>query len=162
MMATINEPRPRLVQLRPGGADDLDDVMKIMSAAFPPTFGEAWTRSQCAGILPMAGVALTIAEDHDGPIGFALARSVADEAELLLIAVDPSSQGCGVGHSLLDRFVIAARAAGAHRLHLEVRDGNPAVGLYHAAGFAPAGRRRNYYCGTDGKRHDALTLMLID
>ncbi len=161
-MATVNEPRPRLVQLRPGGVDDLDEVMRIMSSAFSPSFGEGWTRSQCAGILPMAGVTLTIAQDQDGGIGFALARSVADEAELLLIAVDPGSQGRGVGHSLLDQFVTTARSGGAHRLHLEVRDGNPAVGLYLAAGFVHAGRRRNYYCGTDGKRHDALTLMLID
>ncbi len=91
-----------------------------------------------------------------------MARHVADEAELLLIAVDPSRQGRGVGQSLLDQFVTDAHANGAHRLHLEVRDGNSAVAMYRAAGFAPAGRRRNYYCGDDGKRHDALTLMLID
>lgn len=161
-MATTTEPMPRLIQLRPGGVDDLDDVMRIMGAAFPPSYGEAWTRSQLAGILPMAGVTLTIAEERHRAIGFALARQVADEAELLLIAVDSSSQGCGVGRSILDQFVTSARANGALRLHLEVRDGNSAVGLYRAAGFVPAGRRRNYYCGADGKRHDALTLMLID
>lgn len=161
-MATTSDPMPRLIQLRLGGIDDLDDVMRIMNAAFPPSYGEAWTRSQCAGILPMTGVTLTIAEDRQGAIGFALARHVADEAELLLIAVDPSRQGRGVGQSLLDQFVTDAHANGAHRLHLEVRDGNSAVALYRAAGFAPAGRRRNYYCGDDGKRHDALTLMLIN
>ena len=45
----------------------------------------------------------------------------------------------------------------ARPVHLEVRDGNPAVAMYRAAGFAPVGRRRNYYQGSDGRRHDALT-----
>ena len=150
------------VRLRPGNAADLDEVMRIMRAAFQPCFGEAWTRSQCAGILPMAGVSLTIAEDDDAAVGFSLVRCVVDEAELLLIAVEPRRQQGGVGQSLLDEFIAAARARGAVRLHLEVRDGNPAVGLYRAAGFVPAGRRRNYYRGPDGDTYDAVTLMLGD
>jgi ribosomal-protein-alanine N-acetyltransferase len=160
MMAANPDLVPHSIRLRPGGADDLDDVMRIMNAAFPSTFGEAWTRSQCAGILPMAGVSLVIAEDSRGAAGFTLARIIADEAELLLIAVDPTRQRRGVGQSLVDQFIAAARAGGARRLHLEVRDGNPAVELYRTAGFIPAGRRRNYYCGPDGERHDAITLML--
>jgi ribosomal-protein-alanine N-acetyltransferase len=150
------------LRLRSGGVDDLDEVMRIMGEAFQPCFGEAWTRSQCAGILPMTGVALTIGEDDRGPVGFSLARMVADEAELLLIAVDPARQGKGTGSSMLQHFIAAARGCGATRLHLEVRDGNPAVGLYRKAGFVPAGRRRNYYSGPGGERFDAVTLMLAD
>jgi ribosomal-protein-alanine N-acetyltransferase len=160
-MATIRN-SSATVQLRRGGVDDLAEVMRIMGGAFQPRFGEAWTRSQCAGILPMIGVTLTIAEDSGDAVGFSLMRSVADEAELLLIAVDPARQNSGVGQSLLDQFIAAARAMGATRLHLEVRDGNPAVGMYRAAGFVPAGRRRNYYRGPDGMSHDAVTLMLAD
>ena len=78
--------------LRPGEVDDLDAVMDIMGSAFSARFGEAWTRSQCAGILPMYGVSLTIAEGRNGPSGFSLVRTVADEAELLLLAVDPDAQ----------------------------------------------------------------------
>ena len=37
--------------------------MEVMDCAFGTRFGEAWTRSQLAGILPMAGVALIIASD---------------------------------------------------------------------------------------------------
>jgi len=148
--------------IRPGGAEDLDDVMRIMGRAFRPCYGEGWSRSQCAGILPMSGVSLTICDDDAGAIGFALARAVSDEAELLLIAVDPDRQGRGAGNAMLQHFIESSRAGGAHRLHLEVRDGNPAVGLYRASGFVPAGRRRNYYRGPDGDRHDAVTLMLID
>ena len=150
------------VTLRRGGLDDLDGVMHIMTAAFDPSFGEAWTRSQCAGILPMHGVTLTIAETHRRPVGFSLVRAVADEAELLLLAVDPAEQRRGVGQALLDEFIASALSGGAHRLHLEVRDGNPAVQLYQACGFSPAGRRRNYYHGPGGSTHDAVTLLLTD
>jgi ribosomal-protein-alanine N-acetyltransferase len=160
-MATMRK-SATTVQLRPGVVDDLGEVMRIMGGAFQPCFGEAWTRSQCAGILPMSGVRLTIAEDSGEAVGFSLMRSVADEAELLLIAVDPARQNCGVGQLLLDEFIKAAHDMGAVRLHLEVRDGNPAVKMYRAAGFAPAGRRRNYYHGPDGTCHDAVTLMLAD
>jgi len=155
-------PSLRPIHIRPGGADDLDEVMRIMGRAFRPCFGEGWSRSQCAGILPMSGVTLTIGEDDQGVVGFSLARTVSDEAELLLIAVDPDRQGHGAGSALLQHFVAHARGTGAHRLHLEVRDGNPAIGLYRASGFVTAGRRRNYYRGPDGERHDAVTLMLID
>ena len=149
------------VSIRQAGSDELDAVMTIMDAAFPRCFGEAWTRSQCAGILPMAGVALRLAERPDGAVaGFSLMRVVADDAELLLIAVDPDVQHRGVGRALVDNFIEVAIAQGAHRLHLEVRDGNPAIALYERAGFALAGRRRDYYHGPGGETRDALTLAL--
>jgi ribosomal-protein-alanine N-acetyltransferase len=151
-----------IVRLRPGSVDDLDEVMRIMTAAFQPSFGEAWTRSQCAGILPMHGVSLTLAEQDGQPVGFSLVRAVADEAELLLLAVDPAEQRRGIGQALLDDFIAGALAGGGHRLHLEVRDGNQAVELYRASGFVPVGRRRSYYHGPDGRSHDAVTLMLVD
>jgi [ribosomal protein S18]-alanine N-acetyltransferase len=150
------------VRLRSGGIDDLDEVMRIMTAAFPPCFGEAWTRSQCAGILPMQGVSLVLAAQDGRTLGFSLVRAVADEAELLLLAVDPAQQRRGIGQALLDNFIAGALACGAHRLHLEVRDGNPAIELYRASGFATAGRRRNYYHGQDGQSYDAVTLMLLE
>lgn len=110
----------------------------------------------------MKGVSLLLAEHSGGAVGFALMRVIADEAELLLLAVDRQAQGKGVGSTMLDHFVAVARAGGASHLHLEVRDGNSAVALYDAAGFKPAGRRRDYYKGFDGERHDALTLVLAD
>ena len=148
------------VQVERGSLDDLDDVMAVMEAAFGTTYGEAWTRSQCAGILPMAGVSLMVARDEDSEttVGFSLFRNVADDAELLLLAVQPERHREGIGTLLLDDFLDRARAKGATRLHLEVRDGNPAVSMYSACGFSPVGRRRNYYRATNGQRFDAITL----
>ena len=154
-MATLARP----VRLERGSSQDLDDAMRVMEAAFGRTYGEAWTRSQCAGILPMTGVALHLARDvkTDQVIGFSLCRSVADESELLLLAVVPERHREGIGTQLLDHFMNQAGARGANRVHLEVRDGNPAIEMYKAAGFATVGRRRNYYHAPDGRRFDALT-----
>lgn len=149
----------RLVTLEPGGSADLDAVMAVMEAAFGHRFGEAWTCSQCAGILPMAGVSLMLARlaPHGAVGGFSLSRTAAGEAELLLIAVAPDHHRTGIGSQLLDDFLARARASGATRVHLEVREGNAAVAMYRAAGFDSVGRRRNYYRGSDGRRYDALT-----
>jgi ribosomal-protein-alanine N-acetyltransferase len=149
------------VAIRDWNDRDMDAIMAIMAAAFDPTYGEAWTRSQCAGILPMAGVTLRLANGRNGDVaGFALVRAIADEAELLLIAVDPKAQQSGIGSALVDDFIASATANGARRLHLEVRDGNTAIALYERAGFRLVGRRRHYYRGTDGHKRDALTLAL--
>ena len=146
------------VRVAPGSPDDLDCVMEVMEAAFGRKFGEAWTRSQLSGILPMAGVSLMLAREDDATIGFSLFRTVADESELLLIAVLPGHHRRGIGRRLLDQFLDEAREDGVKRVHLEVRDGNPAVEMYRSAGFSPVGRRRNYYHARDGKRYDAITL----
>ena len=160
-MSTRAAPPPEELHLIKGGSADLDAVTAVMTAAFDDRFGEAWTRSQCAGILPMPGVDLVLARDGEGDLaGFSLSRTVADEAELLLLAVAPDHRRRGIGRTLLDNFTRASRDAGASRVHLEVREGNPAVIMYRRAGFSLAGRRPKYYRGRFGGDFDALTLSL--
>ena len=156
-----SEPKLACYRVEPGDARDLDHVIQVMESAFDPSFGEAWTRSQCAGILPMSGVSLYVARSPNSEemIGFSLQRVIADEAELLLLAVAPQWRGQGIGRALLGQFIDDAKARGAHRLHLEVRDGNPAVQMYRLAGFDLAGRRRKYYHGSGNQLFDALTFV---
>ena len=155
-MATVEQQ----VHVAPGSSQDIDAVMRVMDAAFGDRFGEAWTRSQLSGILPMAGVSLILAREPGSgdALGFSLFRTVADESELLLIAVTPAQHRRGVGRMLLDDFLDRARNHGVSRVHLEVREGNSAVRMYREAGFSPVGRRRNYYHASDGQRFDAVTL----
>ena len=146
------------VEILEADAAAIDSIMDVMNRAFDPSFGEAWQREQCLGILGLPGVWLSLAVKDNQVEGFALSRIVLDEAELLLIAVSPQTRRRGIGALLVDRATCEAKARGATRLHLEVRDGNPAVSLYQRLGFTPVGRRRGYYLGKYGQSFDALTL----
>jgi ribosomal-protein-alanine N-acetyltransferase len=151
--------------LRQGGADDIAAMMGVVEEAFDAAYGEAWTAGQCLGILSLPGVWLTLAEAGRGAarsvVGFALARVIVDEAELLLIGVRPRLQRTGIGSALLAHTRRAAQALGAKQLFLEVRQGNAAAHLYERAGFSQIGRRSAYYRGKDGTAFDALSLTVL-
>ena len=146
------------VQIDETGVAGLDAVMKIMSEAFDPGYGEAWTEPQTLSMLALPGVWLSLALVDQQPAGFALNRIIAGEAELLLLAVSPAFRRLGVGMALIERTRSITRKRDGFRVHLEVRHNNPAIELYRKAGFKQVGRRSAYYRGIDGQVHDALTL----
>ncbi len=124
----------------------------LHAAAFPAP----WDAAAFEALLDQSGV-LAI----EGPEGFILIRTVADEAEILTLAVDPVARRRGLGARLVRDGTVAAAAAGAARLFLEVADDNPAaLALYARAGFLEAGRRPGYYARPDGPPRDALILAL--
>jgi ribosomal-protein-alanine N-acetyltransferase len=93
--------------------------------------------------------------------GFLIGRVIADEAELLTLAVAPALRRRGTARALVARFAAAAAERGATTAFLEVSEDNTAArALYAALGWQDAGRRRDYYVGPDGKRCDALVLRL--
>lgn len=92
-------------------------------------------------------------------VGYAIYQVVAGEAEILNLAIEPGSQGCGYGHQLLDHL-IAIVSAQAQRLFLEVRVSNdPARQLYERAGFVEICIRKNYY-QTDAGPEDAILMAM--
>jgi ribosomal-protein-alanine N-acetyltransferase len=147
--------------------DVLDQVMGVMNTAFDPAYGEAWTRQQIADALMLPTTHILLAGADGRPVGpgkeaagFALTRGVADEEELLLIAVRPEARRHGVGRALMARFIAEARARGAAKLFLEMREGNPAAGLYRRFGFQQVGLRRDYYNSGVAGPFNALTFAL--
>ena len=121
----------------------------IHGACFPP--GEAWDAAVIAAELGMQGVYGYICEAG----GMIIARTVADEAEILTLAVHPGARGKGIGALLVDAAARHALDAGAARMYLEVSEANLAArALYLGAGFVQVGLRRDYY--PDGA--DALVL----
>jgi len=119
-------------------------------------FSAPWDVAAFETLLGQAGVFAIEALE-----GFILIRSVADEAEILTLAVDPAARRRGVGARLVREGAAETAARGATRLFLEVADDNPAaLALYARAGFTEAGRRRGYYARPEGGRQDALILAL--
>lgn len=132
-------------------------AMTVMNRAFDPAFGEAWTAPQLAGMTALQGTWLTLAKLDAATLGFALVRSIFDESELLLLAVDPGWRGRGIGSALLRDSFAAARFRGIKSMHLEVRATNNAINLYKNSGFHHVNTRSNYYRGADNQLYDALS-----
>lgn len=100
-----------------------------------------WTEAEFAGLLESSGCVL-----HTTAGGFLLGRTVAGEAELLTLAVDPAARRTGQGRDLVGRFLVTCAAQGAEAAFLEVASDNPAaLALYLTTGWIQAGRRRDYY-----------------
>jgi ribosomal-protein-alanine N-acetyltransferase len=92
-------------------------------------------------------------------IGFVLVRAVADEAEILTIAVLPSVQGKGHGRRLMEEVCRRLYADRVRSLFLEVdRDNAPAVRLYRSLRFEVIGERKGYYHKPDGTTGSALVM----
>lgn len=90
---------------------------------------------------------------------FLLGRVIADEAELLTIAVPPYQRGKGAAKRLVAAFLDQSRLRGATSAFLEVADNNAAARhIYTQAGFATSGGRRGYYRSLDGRYIDAIVM----
>lgn len=139
--------------------------MSIMERSFSNEFGESWNEQQCLSMLSMPSTKLVLAGLEDevnipsssSVCAFAILRAVAEEQELLMIAVDPNRQNIGVGSILLEHIITEAIDAGINSIFLEVRENNPAQKLYCAHGFKKIGRRASYYTGHNKKKFDAIT-----
>lgn len=126
-------------------------------ACFPD---DPWDSAAWETLLRQPGVVGWALVDDEVPVGFVLARHVADEAEILTIGIVPGHRRRG-GGALLLGHATANLPAGVDTLFLEVAADNPAAAaLYAAAGFRPVGRRPGYYRRPAGVV-DALLLSLV-
>ena len=147
--------------LRPLDAPDLELASGFHRAAFGPQGERAWTRQDIAELVASPGVSGAFLLGNGEEIGFALWRVVADEAELLTIAVAADHRRRGAGRAILEAVIENARAGGAASLFLEVGADNPAAcSLYEQKDFQTVGRRRGYYRRSDRPAVDALIMRL--
>ncbi len=144
--------------------DDIDRLMAVMTAAFDPVWGEAWSRRQVEDALGFGNTHYYLIAPHgkqavngETAAGFSLSRTGFQEEELLLFAVLPEYRKQGLGRLMLGSLKDAAAERGAKRLLLEMRKGNPAESLYRDVGFYIIGERPGYYLTSDGQRIDAIT-----
>lgn len=140
----------------PWATDLAAEFAAIHAEAFAGPHDAPWSAAAFADLLTDPGVFAVSRRD-----GFILMRAVADEAEILTLAVRPTARRTGEGGRLVREGLVGAAELGAVRVFLEVAEDNAAArALYQKAGFAEAGRRPGYYAGANGRRRDALLLVL--
>ena len=106
---------------------------------------EAYSITELQRHLSQGDLILGLLNDSE-VVGFALARCISDEAELLFIVVATSHRGRGLGVMLLESLLKEAGNRGAGTLFLEVSESNHAAQkLYDKLGFERIGLRERYY-----------------
>jgi ribosomal-protein-alanine acetyltransferase len=153
--------------------DDLDALLDVERRSNP----HPWTREHFEDAL-RSGYLCYIAREAAPPtptasmttqgegqvVGFAIARVLVDDAELLLIAVHPSHRRSGCATLLLNALAARLNDNAKSPLHLEVRLSNTsAIAFYEARGFLRSGLRKNYYPNgvLGNQREDALLMQKV-
>lgn len=105
-----------------------------------------WPLESYGRLARLPGAVALVCEAENGLTGFLIARQVADEAEVLNLAVLAEARRKGQASALLAAAFDRFRRLGVTRVFLEVRESNqPAIAFYRRHGFAPSGRRKAYY-----------------
>ena len=139
-------------------AADIEEVVEIerLSNSHP------WTERNFHDALA-SGYLCLVARDHGAVSGFAVARLLMDEAELLLIAVTPAMRRQGVALLLWIELAERLQASAARTVHLEVRESHlSAQAFYRSRGFARSGVRPKYYPNGahESEREDAVLMKV--
>ena len=101
----------------------------------------------------------TVIEVQGQVAGFCILQPVLDEANLLLMAIDPAQQGQGWGYQLLEASVTMLKNNPV-QIFLEVRESNQAaIKLYEKSGFHQIDLRKNYYPNSNGSREHAIIMV---
>lgn len=90
--------------------------------------------------------------------GFIAFSKALDEAEILMIWIDPEQRKNGLANVLLEFVFKELKQSGTNQIFLEVAiDNIAALKLYNNHGFKEIGKRKNYY-KRDNQNIDALIL----
>ncbi len=133
-----------MIELFPLELQYCEKVAEISQNCLP----ETWSYTAICDVLKYDNNIYYVAKDihADTVVGFAGIMIVADEAELLNIAVSSDYRRNGIAKRLLEQLLLQARQRSVHRMLLEVRESNEgAKELYSQMGFSQLGIRRNYY-----------------
>lgn len=154
----------RASRLEPLTSDHAGDLARLHARG---GFARGWAVAECEALLADRSVVADAAfhdqafAGRDGKVAHAavLSRRAGDEAEILVIVVDPGFRRSGLGARLLAVHCEGLARLGVRHLFLEVAEDNaPARALYARFGFVEAGTRPGYYPKPDGGRANALVL----
>ena len=136
------------------------DEAALLARLHMAGFGKrSWTEAAFASLLRDAHTYALLATLSDERAGFVLWRTMAEEAEILTLAVAPEWQRQGIAMVLLQSMKAELVPHEVKECWLEVGvRNNTARALYRKAGYVECGRRPGYYRCPDGTREDALLM----
>ena len=104
----------------------------------------AWSEEQINS-LPSYALYLG-AFSGDTLCGVASAYIIADEVQVMNLAVSPKYRRMGIALGLMEEIIKAGKEKGCCNISLEVAENNPnAISLYEKCGFSAVGRRKGFY-----------------
>ncbi|MEG0154764.1 MAG: ribosomal protein S18-alanine N-acetyltransferase [Lachnospiraceae bacterium] len=119
-------------------------------------FTDAWSLHGLRETFAQPRALLEVAEEEGSIQGYAIVYDVVGEAEIARIAVAESSRKAGVGSALLEKVCEWCIQRDAHKLLLDVRNGDQtAVSFYRHLGFTEDGIRKGFY---EKPKEDALLM----
>jgi ribosomal-protein-alanine N-acetyltransferase len=124
--------------------DDIPCILEIEQEAISPP----WTHGALLSEIYNGDSYFAVArgESSSSLLGFVILRQVADEGELLQIAVSRSARRRGVADMLMGSAFDYAKENAVKSIFLEVRKSNgAAIGLYQKHDFKQVRFRKDYY-----------------
>ncbi|WP_298818683.1 ribosomal protein S18-alanine N-acetyltransferase [uncultured Roseibium sp.] len=134
----------------------LDEDLPKIAEIHASSFAHNWHADEFGRMKAQDGVTILVARRASpygtrAPLGFVVLRTVAEEAEVITIAVQPRQRGRGVGKKLMEASLFRLYAERCSHLFLEVDASNEAaLLLYRGLGFKEVGKRKGYYSESGG------------
>ena len=149
--------------LRLATLDDAAAIARMSRDLIEQGLGWSWTTPRVLRSVRSADTNVVLALEDQRLAGFAIMKYLDTEAHLLLLAVQPGAQRCGVGTALTRWVEASALAAGIGQVHLEARAGNHAARLfYRHLGYVELQSLPGYYQGREAAVRMARDLWLAE
>ena len=133
-----------MIRVLSASEEDMPRILEIEHEAISPPWTHGALLSEIYGEDSFFAVA--VSENRSSIIGFIILRRMADEGELLQIAVDKTSHRQGAADTLMEAALEYAKENTLKSVFLEVRKSNEAaIALYKKHGFKPVRNRKDYY-----------------
>jgi len=140
------------VKIRPMDHEDINAVLEIQKQAFNKQSGEDFIN--CINRSEVYGYFVLV--ENDVVIGYYGISNIAEDGELLTIAINSNKRGRGYASLMMRSAVLQSGLKGSKKIFLEVNENNiVAMNLYKKFGFKAISRRKKYY-GDD----DAIIMQL--
>jgi ribosomal-protein-alanine N-acetyltransferase len=121
---------------------EIDAVANLFAQAAEAAHWSARDLAQ----LEASGVLVWVDVEESHMAGAVASREAGGEAEILNLVVSAGWRRRGIGSRLMEAALEGAKASGAVRVFLEVRESNEgAQAFYSRLGFSQDGLRPNYY-----------------